>query len=314
MPISYVTCENCGRRVSPYAQKCIYCGALRGPRCPACLEPVNVGALKCPHCGLDLPQPADLGNVVLKPKLGTATSAPPVRDTSHPAPSRFHAFTARLKEIRTVLLVSTFLLIALGAVTVVAVQQIHMRRQIRQCRDRIISMKAKADSFAAKGEYPSAIKMYLAALNETRSKPLRAPTLEEEILAGLKNARIKEAVVEERKRRHRAAVQGYIACGSIGIRVAKVGPGFYSQRPCLEIWVKVFNLSGETAAVSPADFAIKLPDNRYVSPQPPVEPFHFPSTRIRPGMTASGVLPFVPADLRPSMLVYKATYEMSLPQ
>ncbi len=52
--ISFVSCEECGKRNAGAAMHCWACEAPMTKLCPACLESVQKGVLDCPHCQHDM--------------------------------------------------------------------------------------------------------------------------------------------------------------------------------------------------------------------------------------------------------------------
>ena len=47
-------CPQCGRKISIYTKRCIYCGRFLEKQCPHCLEYVKVEAKRCRFCGQHL--------------------------------------------------------------------------------------------------------------------------------------------------------------------------------------------------------------------------------------------------------------------
>lgn len=51
-------CPYCGRKISVYTKRCIYCGRILEKQCPHCLEYVQIEAKRCRFCGQSLPIPS----------------------------------------------------------------------------------------------------------------------------------------------------------------------------------------------------------------------------------------------------------------
>ena len=75
-------CPNCGKKLSPGAKFCIYCGSsideakatvkLSGQMCSACGNPIEEGAAFCPHCGTPVQQKEE--SFVVKENVETMMS------------------------------------------------------------------------------------------------------------------------------------------------------------------------------------------------------------------------------------------------
>lgn len=297
MSVPTVKCEICGRAVSAYADKCVFCGSLRGPRCPYCLEPVKAGAARCSHCQGDFPEPAQAGSVVVGPVIPEA--AEPSRSADVARPSRAKAATA------------TAVIVLVAVVGVYMAKAASRAAALRRARDEVLSARKSYLHRAENQDYRGAIAACEDTLAQAKARLTDDP-IQHDILSDLRDLHKRESASEDRRRRSHAESRGYRLCGDLGVKVLKIQPGLHDRRPCLDLWVGVCNLRSEAVAVSSADFAVKLEDGRTVAPEKAVESFHLGSAQVGPEEEVSGVVPFRAKKEELRRLVFRGEHALPI--
>lgn len=302
MSVPTVQCANCGRPVSPYAQKCVYCGVLRGPRCPECREPLIEGAVRCPHCGAKLSEPAKFGNVLVEPKARKAV------EPSQPSATQAHA---RSRMGPAVAAVVAFLIVA-GTVSFFVAKIVVRDRSLSRMRDAILTARQNYLAYAEARDYARAIEECEALLPRVE-RELPEDTLRREVQADLEKLRAAKAAFDGEARRGAAEAQGYTLLGDVGIRILKRQRGLYQREPCVDVWISVRNVSGRQVSVSPEDFGLGREAGQVLAPEKPTETFHLSAADLDPDKEASGVLPFKVPDAARACLFYKRDKRLELP-
>lgn len=291
------TCQGCGREISAYAPRCIYCGKARPVRCPKCKELTFDGSTSCARCGAPLPDPARMA-AALKTQQPAFQWEDATDQDEEQAPARERSAPSRtIERWKAILVIVSAVLVLLFVLQTVLISsqkrhKIHVTKEIHKLWD-------VARDLAGQGKTEEARKAYADAIAKMQYHSLDDPTLRAaleremgelspepepaqkppQMTAG------KEAVDSLKKK-------GYVLQAPLAFLVKPPGKGFYMQRLCVEAWVTVTNMGRKPVHVSRASFQAHVDGGSALPAADVYEAYHLSEKDIGPGESTSGAILF----------------------
>jgi len=283
-------CKGCGREISAYSARCMYCGMARPVRCSKCGKLTRDGSTMCAHCGHALLDPQRIPEKMKTPpppyewKPGSNSTPPPA---DPPAQS--------IETWKAVLIVGSSLFVVLFVLQTVLVSRQRARKS--QTTKEIHALWDAAKELSAQGDMTGARAACTDALAKMRECALKDPALRAAIGRELQTLapekpKPPDKVVQRKTMREGLAAEGFICHDALAHQAKPPGRGFYLQRLCVEVWTKVVNISDKPVKVSRRSFAILLDDGRSLAPDDVYEAYHLPEKEIQPGGSLSGAVLF----------------------
>jgi len=277
-----VTCSSCGRQVSPYASRCIYCGRSRGVQCPNCKRYSGEDAVRCSYCGARL-DAVDKG----EQKGG-------MKPTVMPMAGREFAPVRGRGEAPSGVAIAVIALIIAGGGLFYAWRDTRWKREKALQYEQMLLTWGEADAELEAGNASRAVVLYRKALDMIKTAQLDAPDVERAIAESLEGVEPQPAPVasakKPRKSLHASSVAEPRRYEAIRIRVGSVSTGFFAGKACVDLWLNVKNTGTKPYQFDVRKIQVLLKDGTTYPVADPTEQYHLRSTILAPNQSTSGVV------------------------
>ncbi|NOZ19962.1 MAG: hypothetical protein GXP25_02625 [Planctomycetes bacterium] len=283
-------CPGCGREISAFAARCMYCGRARPARCRECKKITYDGSSYCAHCGAPLPDPARPS----KPESANAPAASPAvgdKEYGPPLSANQAPNTVTPGKAALILVVST--LVILFVLYTLFVSRRTKRRT--EAAKKVHRLWDRAEALARKGEINAARQTYEDALSSMQRYSVDDPAARMAITRDLEALQPKPEKKETKPKPASAADlkgQGFVIHPPLAFQTKVPTPFFYTGRPCVEVWVKVVNIGKNPVKVSRAALKAHFDDGAELPAADVGDAFLLSERKIAPGETTSGAVLF----------------------